>query len=225
MYMYVWQKQIQIILDKIDRCIIEHNDEALTLRFLSHQLGYSEFHTTRKLKEISGTQFRDYLRQRRLAFALKEFRNSEKSILDVALAYGYSSHEAFTRLFESTYSITPSDYRKHPRPVVLRTKINPFDRYFIELKKEGKMESIHDIKIYFVTIQAHKFMHIKNYESNGNWDFWQKQSQIPGQDCETIYGLLDSIQGKLDDIGGSEADSSSGQVLAYINDPNGRLCA
>lgn len=54
-----------------------------------------------------------------------------------------------------------------------------------------------DIKVYFVTIPAHKFLHIKNYESIGYWDFWQKQSLIPGQDCETICGLLDSIKGKV----------------------------
>ncbi|MEG0854106.1 MAG: AraC family transcriptional regulator, partial [Angelakisella sp.] len=72
--MYEWHKQIQIIVDEIDECIAHHHDEALTLRFLSHKLGYCEFHTTRKFKEISGMQFRDYLRLRRLAFALKEVR-------------------------------------------------------------------------------------------------------------------------------------------------------
>lgn len=86
------------------------------------------------------------------------------------------------------------------------------------------MKSTDEIKIYFVTIPAHKFLHIKNYESNGYWDFWQKQGMIPGQDQETICGLLDSIVGKLDDDGGSECNSGSGQVMAYINDPEGRLC-
>ena len=36
-------------------------------------------------------RLRDYLRGRRLAFALKEVRDSEKSLLDIALAYGFSS--------------------------------------------------------------------------------------------------------------------------------------
>lgn len=63
--MYQWQKQIQIIADEIDKCIKNHNDEALTLHFLSQRLGYSEFYTTRKFKEISGMQFRDYLRTAR----------------------------------------------------------------------------------------------------------------------------------------------------------------
>lgn len=222
--MYEWQKKIQIIVDEIDECIKNHNDEALTLCILSRKLGYSEFYTTRKFKEISGMQFKEYLRRRKLAFALKEVRDSERSILDIAFDYGFSSHEAFTRAFKKTYGITPSKYRQKPVPVVLRTKINPFDRYFLGIGEIGMMKSTEDIKIYFVMIPAHKFLHIKNYESNGYWDFWQKQSLIPGQDCETICGLLDSIKGKLDDEGGSEPNSGSGQIMAYINDLEGRLC-
>lgn len=82
-----------------------------------------------------------------------------------------------------------------------------------------------DVKIYFVTIPVHKYLHIRNYESVGYWDFWQKQSQIPGQDCETICGLLDSIKGKLDDLGGSDLSSGGGQIIGYINEPTGRICS
>ena len=222
--MYEWQKQIQIIVDEIDNSIKNHQDEALTLDALAHKLGYSAFYTTRKFKEISNLQLRDYLRLRKLAFALKAVRDCEKTLLEIAFDYGFSSHEAFTRAFKSAYGITPSEYRKNPVPIMLRTKLNPFDRYFFGLGEIGMIKSTEDVKIYFVTIPKHKFLHIKNYESNGYWDFWQKQSLIPGQDYDTICGLLDSIKGKLDDDGGSEPNSGSGQLMAYMNDPNGRLC-
>ena len=222
--MYEWQKQIQIIVDEMDECIKRHHDEALTLRRLSDKLGYSEFYTTRKFREVSGLRLRDYLRRRKLAFALKEVRDSERSLLDIALDYGFASHEAFTRAFKDAYGVTPSAYRKDPKPVVLRTKLNPFDRYFLGLGEIGMIKSEDDVKIYFVTIPAHKFLYIENRESNGYWDFWQKQAQIPGQDYETVCGLLDSIKGKLDDAGGSEANCGSGQIMAYMNDPKGRLC-
>lgn len=159
--MYEWQKQIQIIVDEIDQCIKKYSGEALTLRFLSCRLGYSEFYTTRKFKEISGMQFRDYLRLRKLAFALKEVRDSEKSILDIAFDHGFSSHEAFARAFKGSYGVTPSEYRKKPKTVVLRTKINPFDRYFLGLGEISMIKSTDDVKIYFVTIPAHKFL-LKN---------------------------------------------------------------
>ena len=82
-----------------------------------------------------------------------------------------------------------------------------------------------EVKTYFVTIPAHKFLHIRNYESVGYYDFWQKQSRIPGQDCATICGLLASIKGKLDDMGGGEEDSGAGQVMGFINEPTGRICS
>lgn len=219
--MYEWNERIQIVIDEIDKCIMRHDDEDLTLRCLSRKLGYSEFYVTRKFKEISGMQFKDYLRKRRLAFALKELRDREKSILNIAFDYGFSSHEAFTRAFKTTYGITPSMYRKKSVPIVLRTKIIPFDRYFLGIGEIGMKKSTEEVQIYFVTIPAHKFLHIKNYESNGYWDFWQKQNAIPGQDCDTICGLLDSIKGKLDDKGGSESNCGSGQIMAYIHDSKG----
>ena len=222
--MYEWRRQIQIIVDEIDRCIRNHDDEALTLRALSRKLGYSEFHTTRKFREISGMPFRDYLRRRRLAFALKEVRDGGRSLLEIALDYGFSSHEAFTRAFKSAYGVTPGEYRRRPCPVVLRTRINSFDRYLLGMGEIGMVKSAEEVHVYFVTIPAHKFLHIENRESNGYWDFWQKQSRIPGQDYETVCGLLDSVKGKLDDGGGSESNCGSGQIMAYINDPTGRLC-
>lgn len=79
--------------------------------------------------------------------------------------------------------------------------------------------SCQGVKIYFVTIPAHKFLYLEDRESNGYWDFWQRQAEIPGQDYDTICGLLDSIKGKLDDSGGSEANCGSGQIMAYRNDP------
>ena len=216
--MYEWQQQIQRIVDEIDQCIKAHRDEALTLGYLARYLGYSEYYTTRKFKEISGLAFRDYLRQRRLAFALKEVRDSDKSLLDIAMDYGFSSHEAFTRAFKSAYGLTPSAYRQSPQPVVLRTKLTAFDRYCLGLGEIGMIKSTDDVQVYFVTIPAHKFMHVANQESNGYWDFWQKQSQVPGADYATVCGLLDSIKGKLDDAGAvsyTHLDVYKRQVYAH----------
>ena len=83
------------------------------------------------------------------------------------------------------------------------------------------VKSNEEVKIYFVTIPAHKFLHIKNYESSGYRGFWQKQAEIPGQDCDTVCGLFDSIKGKLDgkdDVIGK----FSGQIMAHINEEGGK---
>lgn len=220
-----WQKHVQQMVDEIDRCIRSHDNETMTLRRLSRRFGYSEYHISHRFREVSGLSFREYLRCRRLAFALQEVRDTQRSLLEIALDYGFSSHEAFTRAFRELYGVAPSDYRRHPVPVVLRTALHPFDCYLLEHKETGMKQTEQEVKTYFVTIPAHRFLHIRNYESIGYWDFWQKQSRIPGQDCDTVCGLLASIGGKLDDYGGDEQDSSAGQLMAFINEPTGRICS
>lgn len=59
-----WNQQIQTIVNEIDKCIENSNDEDLILKKLSQKLGYSEFYVTRKFKEISGIHFRTYLREK-----------------------------------------------------------------------------------------------------------------------------------------------------------------
>ena len=62
------------------------------------------------------------------------------------------------------------------------------------------------LKFILFTIPAHKFLYIKNRESNEVLGFLAEAKSHSGQDYETVCGLLDSIKGKLDDEGGSRAN-------------------
>ena len=91
--MYEWQQLIQTVVNEMDEAIMRHDDQALTLQALAARLHYSEFHATRKFREMAGMPLRTYLHQRRLAFALKEVRDSRRPLLDIALDYGFSGQE------------------------------------------------------------------------------------------------------------------------------------
>lgn len=72
-----WQRRIQKIIEEIDLCIRRKDNEDMSLRRLAEKSGYSEFHISKKFREISGMQLRDYMRSRKLAFALKELRDTD----------------------------------------------------------------------------------------------------------------------------------------------------
>ncbi|MBR3927415.1 MAG: helix-turn-helix transcriptional regulator [Clostridia bacterium] len=223
--MLEWARVVQLMIDDIDRSIRLKESDEISLKRLSEKMGYSEYHMSRMFHKLSGMPFREYVRLRKLAFALSDVRDSTGSFMDIALNYGFHSQEAFIRAFRENYLVTPGEYRKNPKPVALRTILRPFDCYLMETGGKS-MENTHtEVKTYFVTIPQHKFLHIKNYESIGYWDFWQKQSVIPGQDCETITGLLMSLGGNLDDMGDTDLSSGSGQIMAFINEPTGRICS
>ena len=88
--MYEWQQLIQTVVNEMDDAIMRRDDQALTLRALAARLHYSEYHATHKFREIAGMSLRTYLHQRRLAFALKEVRDTDRPLLDIALDYGFS---------------------------------------------------------------------------------------------------------------------------------------
>ena len=54
----------------------------------------------------------DYIARRRLTAAAKELIETYGSVLDIAVKYGYNSHETFTRAFTRLWGISPSKFRK-----------------------------------------------------------------------------------------------------------------
>ncbi len=58
---------------------------------------------------ISGIGIADYVRKRKLTLAGFDLRNSDISVLDAAVQYGFRSHSAFSRAFKDHHGITPSE--------------------------------------------------------------------------------------------------------------------
>ena len=61
---------------------------------------------------LCGYTVSEYIRNRRLAEAGMELLSSNKNIIDIALIYGYDSHDSFTKAFSRFHGATPSAVRR-----------------------------------------------------------------------------------------------------------------
>lgn len=87
-------------------------EENPTLDKMSDFVGYSSFYCSAKFHEVVGVSFKEYVIKRKLELAAIELRNINCRIIDIAVKYGFSSNEAFTRAFSKRYGCSPRHYRK-----------------------------------------------------------------------------------------------------------------
>jgi AraC family transcriptional regulator len=88
-----------------------HIDEDLSLTVLADQAGLSAFHLHRVFSAVAGETPKQFTLRLRLARAAGMLLTTGDSVLDVALACGFQSHEGFCRAFRKCFRMTPSAYR------------------------------------------------------------------------------------------------------------------
>ncbi len=91
--------------------INHHYTEKITVSEMASCCGYSESHFMKRFREMAGISFSQYLIQLRLEKSTTLLRTSDLSLLEIALACGFSNASHFTRTFERQYHMVPSKYR------------------------------------------------------------------------------------------------------------------
>lgn len=96
------------VIWKIER----HLHGELTLAGLAAEFGVSPYHLSHAFAETAGQPLTTYFRARRLTQAAEALAAGAPDILELALASGYGSHEAFTRAFKARFGLTPEALRR-----------------------------------------------------------------------------------------------------------------
>lgn len=142
-----YTKDIQLAL-----LYIENNLTGdLSSKEIAKKAGMSEFHFQRVFKKQLGMGVYKYLQKRRMAHASLLLLKSELKIIEIALISGFSSQEAFSRVFKSYYQLPPRQYR------------NQFKNFFrgnqkmCETKINGWLLSGNNFDKYEVTIDQMNF--------------------------------------------------------------------
>ncbi len=197
--MFQWHRKIQSIVD----CVEENLTEDLTLKELAKKLNYSTYYCTKQFHKYVGMSLRNYIYLRKISQSVIDLRDSKERIIDIAIKYRFSSQEAFTRTFVKVYGITPSTYRKMPRPLPLLVKRNVYNPYYLGLGEidMGK-EMLKQVKVSIQVIPEHKFIGIKNINTDNYFEFWTLQEEVEGLGCNKVCGILESIKSHNGQIGG-----------------------
>ncbi len=96
---------------KARRFIHAHSDEALSLTAVAQFVHLSPNHLSDKFKEVTGTNFVNYIACTRTAKARERLLNSNLGITEIAFAVGFQSLSQFNRVFKKLAGKSPSAYR------------------------------------------------------------------------------------------------------------------
>jgi AraC family transcriptional regulator len=98
----------------------KHRDENLSLAVLAAHSRLSPFHLHRLFSAVAGETPKQYTLRLRLERAALLLLTAERSVLNVALACGFRSHEAFCRAFRRRFGMRPGFYRSRGFAALLK---------------------------------------------------------------------------------------------------------
>lgn len=98
----------------ISQCIefIEENIKSdLTPELIANKCGYSTFNFCRIFNIHQGITLMEYVKKRRISLAAAKLFEGNR-IIDIAIEYGFDTHNGFSKAFKKEYGFTPTQYIK-----------------------------------------------------------------------------------------------------------------
>lgn len=103
------------MLEQLNQAL-EHVEGRLDQRIEGAELARlamtSEHHFRRMFSALAGMPLSEYVRRRRLTVAGAEVLAGERTLLEIAVRYGYTSGEAFARAFRAMHGVGPGEARR-----------------------------------------------------------------------------------------------------------------
>ncbi len=117
--------------------------QKLSTDILATSVFISKYHYQRLFHEAVGDSVMEYVKKRRLTLAAEELTDprSNATVLDIALKYGYDSHEGFSRAFKAYTGVSPTEYRRFGLGTPFR---NLFEKGIVTMKSQVKYKQSTD---------------------------------------------------------------------------------
>ncbi|MBQ1992289.1 MAG: helix-turn-helix transcriptional regulator [Clostridia bacterium] len=95
--------------------IEENYAQPLTVDDLAFNAGFSKSRFMTIFKEYTNTTCKKFINQCRLDASKEMLKETNETVLNIAIACGYNNISLFNREFKKAYNITPLEYRKSNR--------------------------------------------------------------------------------------------------------------
>ena len=166
----------------------------ISLSQLARAAGYSQWHSGRIFKEVTGKTPFEYLRSLRLSKAAELLRTRQPKIVDVAFDFVFDSHEGFTRAFLKQFGESPKKFSRGSGPTQIFMPDRIRDYYLTLQKGDVKMTEKETTSTVFVQVverprrklilkRGVKANHYFDYCEEVGCDIWEILSGIK----ETMY--------------------------------------
>jgi len=99
------------LLTKVIAYVDEHKGERITMAETAAALGYNEKYLSRSINEAAGFGFSTLLSTLRMEAASYLLKNTNRTIVDIAIECGFGSERNFYRTFKELTGLTPNEYR------------------------------------------------------------------------------------------------------------------
>lgn len=182
---------------RMQEYIEAHLCDKITMTDLARAARYSQWHSSRIFKDVTGKSPFEYIRLRRLSAAAGKLRETPCKVIDVAFDFVFDSHEGFTRAFTRQFGMPPSHFRKTESSVELF--MPPQLRDWYTRRQQGEIVMAENKKTETVFVQVldrparkmvvrrgSKATHYFEYCEEVGCEVWEQLADIPTAIAEPL---------------------------------------
>lgn len=108
------EERLKRIAGKVERKVVEEKsylNPDIDASTLASELGISVHYLSQVLSQEMHTTFYNYINDARIEAAKEELKNSQRTVLEIAMSVGFNTRSSFYNAFKQRTNMTPSKYK------------------------------------------------------------------------------------------------------------------
>lgn len=183
-----WVSRLNKTLDHIE----DNLTGTIDINLLARIAGCSSQQYARMFPFLTGVSLSEYIRRRKLTMAAFELQDKRKTVMEIALYYGYDSPTAFNAAFKKMHGVSPSQARA--KGVLLESY--PKLSFSLQIKGAVKMKyRLEEKEDFYVAGIKGKIQYANNTDNCMIRDLWDRfaeddKERLLNHSNHLLHGLI-----------------------------------